>query len=139
MRYAREDIERYRSRLKSVSGDARSYVRAMVAFECDGLEVADARETAKAIVAAAVDAFGSTAQSYACDFFDEFCEAEGIDVRASIRHGLTDPADIDAKVRFYARRLADGDLEGFADDCAERAAFYVFREANECMVANVLG
>lgn len=131
------EVERYRDSLAAVRGEAERYVRSRVLSECPGLAVADAREAAKGVVADAVDVYGPQAQALACDLFDEVMEASGEDVRARLMDGLTDLADVDAKVRYFAGKLVKGDLAGFAGDCASRAGFYVWREAMVCTARNV--
>ncbi len=139
MEISAAELGRYRQALSGCRDDAAEYVRGRVLSECSGLGVADAREAAKGIVADAVEAFGARSQALACELFDEVAEAEGIMARATVCDGLTDPDDIDGKVRYYARRFESGDLEGFAADCARRAAFYTWREANLCVAQNAGG
>lgn len=136
MRVTQTELDRYRRKLESARDSAAEYVRRRVEDECRGLTVADARDAAIEIVSDAVDVFGGQAQLAACDFFDEMAEACGEKVHASPIEGITDPSDIDGKVRYYARKLADGDIRGFADDCARRTGFYVWREANMCTALN---
>lgn len=133
------ELDRYRSRLKACQEAASDYVKARVLDECAGLIVSQARETAKEIVSDAVDVYGMQAQYFATSFFDEMAEAHGFEAGAETFEGLTDPEDIDSKVRYFARKLKSGDLSGFAADCAERAGFYVWREANVCMAMNCGG
>lgn len=139
MEISARELERYRRALSGCRGAAAEYVLARVLSECAGLGTSEAREAAKEIVADAVEAFGSRAQALACDLFDEVAEAEGVEARSRVRGGLTDAADIDRKVRYYARLVERGDLRAFAAACARRAGFYVWREANLCVAQNATG
>lgn len=133
------ELNRYDGRIKSCQDGAYGYVRARVLDECAGFSISDARELAKSIVADAVDAFGMQAQAFAAEFWDEMAEAHGLETGAETFDGLTDPENIDKKVRYYARKLMDSDLDAFAEDCARRASFYVRREANTCTALNCKG
>lgn len=136
MRVTAAELARYGRKLESAKDSTSAYVLHRVLEECRGLSVADARDAAIEIVGDAVSVYGDQAQSAACDFFDEMAEACGEKVRAHVIDGITDPVDIDRKVRYFACRLVDGDLRGFAEDCASRAGFYVWREANMCTALN---
>lgn len=139
MHLTKAELDRYRGRLNACKEAAYGYVEARVLDECGGLIVSEAREAAKEIILDAVDAFGMQAQWFASSFYDEVAEAHGIEAGAETFEGLTDPGNVDSCVRYYARRLRSGDLAGFAKDCADRAGFYVWREANACMSMNCEG
>ncbi len=141
MRISAAELSRYRSRLSDAASLAEGYVRARVLDECAGLRTSEARDLAIEIVEDAVSTFGDQARAAACDFFDEVAEAEGAGARSSMADGLTDHGDVEGKVRYYARSIAygRGDLPRFADDCASRAGFYVWREGNVCMASNCGG
>ena len=136
MRISLAEVNRYRRKLEACRDNAESYVRRRVLDECAGLDVAEARDLAIEIVEDAVDVFGMQAQEAACEFFDEMAEVCGEKVVAHVVEGITDPENIDRKVRYYACKLVDGDIRGFADDCARRAGFYAWREANMCTALN---
>lgn len=140
MQIKANELERYRKAMEDARDSAESWTKTRVLSECAGLSVSEARETAISIITDTAAAFGERAQAASCQLFEEICEAEGIKTAEPLTYDdLTDGDDIRRKVGYFARDLtATGrGLSVFAEACAERAGFYVWREGNLCQARNV--
>lgn len=136
MRMKAAELARYRAQLDGTASDARAYVLRRLEDEGAGLDVAAMRQLAIEIVEDAVAVFGDQAQAVAADLFDEVMEADGEDARARLFDGLIDHGRTEGKVHYYARKLVDGDADGFAGDASDLAAYYIHRSAWENLVRN---
>lgn len=130
------ELERYRSLLNRSAEDARAYVIARLRDEGAGLDVAGMRNLAIEVIQDATGVYGDRAQTTAADLFDEIMEIDGVDATAQLFDDLIDHGRTEGKVRYYARKLVDGDSAGFAADASDLAAYYVHRSAWENLVRN---
>lgn len=130
------ELERYRSLLSRSAEDARAYVIARLRDEGAGLDVAGMRNLAIEVIQDATGVYGDRAQTTAADLFDEIMEIDGVDATAQLFDDLIDHGRTEGKVRYYARKLVDGDSAGFAADASDLAAYYVHRSAWENLVLN---
>lgn len=131
-------LARLRSQLDASARQADAYVRAyMAAFRSEYPEagVAEVRELAKSAIADALSVFGDQAAEVAGQLFDELAAEAGEDATAAIFDTI-DPSEVDRKVRWLARRLADGDYPGFEGSVRDLTRYYVRRQAFENMARN---
>ena len=131
-------LARLRNQLDASARQADAYVRAyMAAFrsEYPEADVAEVRELAKSAIADALSVFGDQAAEVAGQLFDELAAEAGEDATAAIFDTI-DPSEVDRKVRWLARRLADGDYPGFEGSVRDLTRYYVRRQAFENMARN---
>lgn len=136
MRMKAAELARYRAQLDGTASDARAYVLRRLKDEGDGLDVAGMRELAIEVIEDATGVYGDRAQSTAADLFDEIMEADGVEATARLFDGLIDHGRTEGKVHYYARKLVEGDADGFAADASDLAAYYVHRSAWDNLVRN---
>lgn len=126
-------LNEYRAEVGELAEKASRYVRAyLLDFreQYPDASVSEARECAIEAVDLAVSAFGDQAAGVACELFDEIT---GMD---SEIYDVIDPAYIDQKVRYYARKIVEGDYFGFTADVRDLTKYYVKRSAFQNMVEN---
>lgn len=126
-------LNEYRAEVDDLADAASRYV---MAYLLDFLErypeasVSEARECAIEAVDLAVSAFGDQAAGVACELFDEIT---GLD---SEIYDVIEAAYIDRKVRYFARKIVEGDYFGFTADVRDLTRYYVKRSAFQNMVEN---
>lgn len=138
MRVSQRSLSRYRRAVDEQAELAKAYVdRSLDAYFAanSGYSTADGRRFAVELLKAAMPNFCDTAGTLAADFFDEIAEAEGMDVDSRL-YDATDYSIIEDKVRFFARKLNDGDVEAFKNDVVDATHYFVKRSAYENMVRN---
>lgn len=124
-------LSQYRREVESASNDARNYLTAMCEAYLQvnpNATVADMRNFAISTIQDGLYMYGDQAKVIANDFFDTLAQQEGSKATAEM-FDSTDPDMIEAKVRYYAGALAEGDTSKFIKDVSDLTGFYVKREA----------
>lgn len=136
MKITQRELNRYRNQISQRKSDASAYLRARMTKETKGLSVANARNKTIEIMQDCLAVFGDQAQALSAEFFDEICEAEGLDAVSQIFDDVIDEEKMTEKVRYYAGKLKDGDWDGYAGSAADLAAYYVHKSALENLFRN---
>ena len=124
-------LNQYRREVEVASEDARKYIKALTeAYKITYPEanVADIRNSTLEAINDAVYTFGGQSMLVANDFFEEIARNEGVDVEAGL-YSTFDEDKAEAKVRYFAKDLINGDIEGFNGKIQDLVSFYVKREA----------
>ncbi len=104
--------------------------------ECPAASVAETREYAKLVMAELVGSSDSLASSFAAKWYDHRAGREGARLKQAVTAAVYAPETTDEVARYQAKKLADGDFEGFAKACGEYARNDVLRSLNETILAN---
>lgn len=138
MRVTQARLSAYRADVEAYGEAARSYVgqylRALM-DEFPGMPVADLRDEAIGAVNDSLNAFGDQAAALSLELLEEVVSERGIDPVAEVE-GVVPPEMVDGAVRYRARRIIEGDREGFVRDVADLSRYYVHRCAIENMERN---
>lgn len=138
MRVTSRSLRNYRSAVDEQAGLARAYVkRALDAYFAanPNATTGDAREFCIELLKTSMPNFCDAAGTLAADFFDEVCEAEGIEVTSEL-YEATDYSIVEDKVRYFADRLNEGDAEAFKREVVDATHYFVKRSAYDNMVMN---
>lgn len=129
----------YRAEQERLENAAAAYVRSYInalASAAPEASVAMLREAAKDAIRDALNAFGDQAGALALELFDQIAEREGIAADSALCTNAISEDMMDAKVRYFAGKIARGDLPGFTKDVTDLTRFYVKRTAYENLVRN---
>lgn len=91
----------------------------------------------KAAISTMVDAlntYGASAASAACDLFDDIMELEGLDVTASMPSGIYSREEIEKIARYQAGKIRRDDVDGFIDQVSKSTGFLTYQGANRSML-----
>lgn len=99
--------------------------------------VAECREHAKEVMAGMVQVADEAAATLAAEWYDAQARAAGVRLESAITASVYSPETVDKVARYQARKLADGDAEGFARRCGELVRNDALRSLNETIIANV--
>lgn len=131
-------LNSYRRELSAQSDAAKAYVQAYLdAFrkEYPDMSMGEVRDCAIEAIQGSLAIYGDKASDIAGQMFEELGEREGKSVTSVIYDVISDE-EMDKKVRYFARKLVDGDVEGFDRSVADITAYYVKRSAFENMRLN---
>ena len=120
-------LNQYRREVEVASEDARKYIKALTeAYKITYPEanVADIRNSTLEAINDAVYTFGGQSMLVANDFFEEIARNEGVDVETGL-YSTFDADKAEAKVRYFAKDLINGDIDGFNGKIQDLASFYV--------------
>jgi hypothetical protein len=124
-------LNQYRREVESASNDARNYLIAVTKAyleENPSADVAEIRNFAIRAIQDGVNVFGDQAKVIANDFFDTLAEQNGSKATSEIFDTL-DAGMMEDKVHYYARSIAEGNIDKFIDDISNLTGYYVKREA----------
>lgn len=119
------------SAASSVESDILSWIR-----EHPGASVAECREAAKGIMDGLVQTYDDAAATLAAKWYDRQAEAANVKLPVAITCSVYSPKRVDETARYQAKKLANGDVEGFAKYCGELARNDALRSLNETIMAN---
>lgn len=136
------EVQRYTGTLARLSDASRTSVESAIATwmgEHPDASVAECREFAKNVIAAAVERYGDAASVNATRLYDETMAAEGVMVEPAAIYDGPNTERIDRTVRRQAAKLAgdEPDQIGFAAQVAVLARDMVHWAANETIEGNV--
>ena len=139
MRVTQARLASYRADVEAYGEAARSYVEqylSAVLADSPGATVAELRDEAMGAIRDSLNAFGDQVQAVAVRLFEEVVsDGAGIDAETGI-YDVVPGEMVDGAVRYRARRIIEGDREGFVRDVADLSRYYVHRSALENMVRN---
>lgn len=138
MRVPRSVLTAYNNAIKREGGNAKkAAIKALQAWlaENPGADVAATREFCKVLVRELSATYGSLAGDAAYALRNAVAEASGVSVSA---YGYTyepDTESIDRAVRYQAKKLVEGDQDGFSESIGDMTQFFSERGANDTMFA----
>ena len=124
-------LTQYRREVESASTDARNYLTAMCEAYLEvnpHATVADMRNYALTALQDGLYLYGDEAKLITNSFFDTLANAEGSEAVAEMFNSI-DYDMAEAKVRYYAKAIAEGDTSKFIKDVSVLTGYYVKREA----------
>lgn len=136
----RKQFDAYNESVARLSGGAAAQVEAEVLAYCSAnpdATVAECREFAKASMAGAVQVYGEAASALAAEWYDAQADGSGRRLPSAVTSAVYVPEKVDEVARYQARKLASGDVRGFARACGEYASNDVLRSLNETIIENV--
>lgn len=136
----RKQFDAYNESVAGLSGGAAAQVEAEVLAWCSAnpdATVAECREFAKASMAGAVQVYGEAAAALAAEWYDAQADGSGRRLPSAVTSAVYVPEKVDEVARYQARKLASGDVRGFARACGEYASNDVLRSLNETIIENV--
>ena len=113
-------------------------VRRLLAWRSEnpGATAAEAREYAKGVMGEVVGSYDSVASSFAAEWYDYRAETAGARLGQAVTAAVYVPKDADEVARYQAKKLTEGDFEGFARACGEYARNDALRSLNATIMAN---
>ena len=99
--------------------------------------VAECREYAKGVMSGVIQRYDEAAGSLAAEWYDKQAADNHAKLPAAITATVYNPDTVDETARYQAKKLAKGDLRGFAKYCGELGRNDVLRSLNETIIANV--
>lgn len=138
MKVSQKALSRYRKEVNGQAELARAYVlKSLDEYfrQNPDAGTADGRKFAIELLKASMPNFCDAAGTLAADFFDEICEAEGIEVSSQL-YDTTDWDKVEDKIRYFAGRLNDDDVDAFKRDVVNATHYFVKRSAYENMIRN---
>lgn len=119
----------------SASRDAESQIGAWIRLNPDA-SVAECREFAKEVMDGICQVYGEVAASLAAEWYDTQADAAGVRLPSAITEVTYDQEQIDKVARYQAKKLIDGDMEGFASACGEYVENNVKQSLNDTILSN---
>ena len=98
--------------------------------------VAETREYAKLVMNSTVQSYDGLAATFAAEWYDYQAERVGAHLKQAVTASVYAPKSVDEAVRYQAKKLTEGDFEGFAKTCGEYARNDSLRSLNETILAN---
>lgn len=138
MKITTQYLNNYRAQLNELENAAGEYMQEYLKLyqaTYPDAPVAEMREVAKAAIEDSLSFFGVQAGEISCELFDKVCAAEDINAKAEV-FDVIDREKMDAKVRFFAKKLVEGDSEAFTKSVSDLTKFYIKRSAYENMTSN---
>ena len=138
----REQFDAYNKAVSNLSdGAARRIESGIWAWlqtdEGRAASVAECREHAKSLMSGVIQDYDEAAASLAAQWYDKQAEDAGYGKLPSAVTATTyDPKTVDETARYQAKKLARGDLRGFARYCGELGRNDVLRSLNETIIRN---
>lgn len=98
--------------------------------------VAEYREFAKETMDGMCQVFGEAASGLAAQWYDVQAMASGVTLSPAITEVTYSPEQIKKVSHYQAKKLLNGDIEGFADSCAEYVENNVKQSLNDTILSN---
>lgn len=136
----RKQFDAYNEAVAGLSGGAAAQVESEVRAWCSAnpdATVAECREYAKDVMNGAVQVYGEAAAALAAEWYDAQADGSGRRLPSAVTSAVYAPEKVDEAARYQARKLASGDVRGFARACGEYASNDVLRSLNETIIENV--
>ena len=138
---SREQFDAYNRAVANLSDGAQREIesRIMSWLQTDegrSASVAECREYAKSVMSGVVQVYDSAAASLAAEWYDKRAADSGARLPAAITAATYNPESVDETARYQAKKLANGDLRGFAEYCGELGRNDVLRSLNETIMRN---
>lgn len=136
---SREDFDAYNRAVEAIAAEAEEAVASSVLEWCRGhpdAMVAECRSYAIRCMEGMVQAYDEAAATLAARWYDGVAEGEGMNLRPAITSVTYSGKLVADAARYQARKLAAGDVEGFAASCGELARNDALKSVNQTVIAN---
>ena len=138
----REQFDAYNEAVANLSDGAQREIESgiwawMQTDEGRAASVAECREYAKGIMSGVIQRYDEAAGSLAAEWYDKQAADNHVKLPAAITATVYNPDTVDETARYQAKKLAKGDLRGFAKYCGELGRNDVLRSLNETIIQNV--
>lgn len=138
---SREQFDAYNRAVANLSDGAQREIESRImswlqSDEGKSASVAECREFAKFVMSGVVQVYDSAAASLAAEWYDKQAADSGARLPAAVTATTYNPEIVDETARYQAKKLAKGDLRGFAEYCGELGRNDVLRSLNETIMRN---
>lgn len=136
---SRDDFDAYNRAVEAIAAEAEEAVAGSVLEWCRGhpdATVAECRTYAIHCMEGMVQAYDEAAATLAARWYDGVAEGEGASLRPAITSVTYSGQLVADTARYQARKLAAGDVEGFAASCGELARNDALKSVNQTIIAN---
>lgn len=138
----REQFDAYNRAVANLSDGAQREIESGIwtwlqTDEGRAASVAECREYAKGVMSGVIQRYDDAAGSLAAEWYDKQAADNHVKLPAAITAAVYNPDTVDETARYQAKKLAEGDLRGFAKYCGELGRNDVLRSLNETIIANV--
>ena len=138
---SREQFDAYNRTVANLSDGAQREIESRImswlqSDEGKSASVAECREYAKSVMSGVVQVYDSAAASLAAEWYDKQAADSGARLPAAVTATTYNPETVDETARYQAKKLAKGDLRGFAEYCGELGRNDVLRSLNETIMRN---
>lgn len=138
----REQFDAYNRAVANLSDGAQREIESGIwawlqTDEGRAASVAECREYAKGVMSGVIQRYDDAAGSLAAEWYDKQAADNHAKLPAAITATVYNPDTVDETARYQAKKLAKGDLRGFAKYCGELGRNDVLRSLNETVIANV--
>ena len=99
--------------------------------------VADIRNMTIQLLTGSNQLYSETSSTLAASFYDQTAAEAGMHLLDANIFPHIEPDSLEKTVRYKAKKLVDGDTDGFAHECARYVQGNLRRSANETMMKNV--
>lgn len=120
----------------SAAKEAERQISTWIAINPDA-SVADIREFAKETMEGLSQVYGEAAASLAAEWYDVQMMASNITLSPAITEATYSPEQIKKVSHYQARKLVEGDIDGFLDSCGEYIENNVKQSLNDTILSNV--
>lgn len=135
-----DDFDAYNKAVADMSdGLAKQVEASILAWMAEHPEasVAECREFAKEAMDGMVQVADDAAATLAAEWYDAQARAAGLRLESAITASVYSPELVDDVARYQAKKLLNGDKQGFAKYCAELVRNDALKSLNETVIANV--
>ena len=138
----REQFDAYNRAVANLSDGAQREIESGIwawlqTDEGRAASVAECREYAKGVMSGVIQRYDEAAGSLAAEWYDRQAADSHVKLPSAITATTYDQKTVDETARYQAKRLAKGDLRGFAKYCGELGRNDVLRSLNETIIQNV--
>ena len=134
-----KEFDAYNKAVKSFSDGLADRAKSEIVAWCNmnpSAGVAEVREQAKAIMSGYTQIAGEGAASLAAEWYDRQALSAGKGLPPAVTSTVYSMKGVDRAVRYQAGKLADGDIDGFAESCADLVRDAALRSLNRTIIEN---
>ena len=136
---SRDDFDAYNRAVEAIAAEAEEAVAGSVLEWCRGhpdATVAECRDYAIRSMEGMVQAYDEAAATLAARWYDGVAEDGGTNLRPAVTSVTYSGKLVADTAKYQARKLAAGDVEGFAASCGELARNDALKSVNQTVIAN---
>lgn len=135
-----DDFDAYSKAVADMSdGLAKRVEESILAWMAEHPEasVSECREFAKEVMGGMAQVADDAAATLAAEWYDAQARAAGARLESAVTASVYSPELVDDVARYQAKKLLEGDRQGFARCCAELVRNDALKSLNETIIANV--
>lgn len=138
MTIPRSKLNAYSANIDKLASAAKQYTQSSILASDKELSgVANLRDNAIEVLQDSYSVFGDQAAVYAASEYDATMAQYGLKLEAAQTTSASyDSEKLSNDVRYKARKIVEGNIEGFASDLGAKASDYVRQSANQTMITN---